>query len=606
MKEVINMNNTNETETKENKNNLHVIKCEEKKTDFYQTGSKNNLDSLNMNELQMIQMSEGLKVKLASIIINIICIIFIIFELATLISDNKSYKKFKEYLISNPGTIIFRNYTEFWKDIRINEIAILISNLLLLILILLFLIFIVLKKENKIQVTIGSGIFYNTILIINFVLFALTLVFAFLYVYLIIYSFFVVFKTPYDFSVYEELFLELKNDWKKNRVISIVHSSILIPLFYLFCYFEYLLKNNLEMLLQMDFDEIHQNKNSRLCINDLYFNVKIKPKNLFLLQSKENKEDFYKIANANELFFFNSIAFKEIYINEFINEYIYIVLNYFSIDDQMSFANIGYKYLFNNFFMCFGILLFIIPSAKFHIINEEFYDLLILDLEKMKFGGITKIYGNFEKNVFYSSLIIFIIESLVFFILVVIRLIYGGFKNIIFIKSSIFFYILSAIIHSIFMVLYILIFLFSILILNSMPSGSLLDNLENTENTNYFYFSVIKIKLIFQIVLSAFKLMLFIANIKFLINNIRYQFDIIKSRKQMTDNIVKTDLEKEIVFEYIDLNNNKKTLTEFRMQGFPKYLFFKSEEANNVKLLTQNKEIGIVEICNTDGKKINI
>lgn len=221
------MNNTNETELKDNKKNLHIIKCEERKTDYYKTESQK---TENINLQLMTQMTEGLKIKIGSIVTNIFCIIFILVDLATLISDNKSYKKFKEYLLSNPETIIFRNYTQFWNDIRKYEIGILIPYLLLLIIILLFQIFIFLKKNNKIQVVIGSGIFYYTLLIINFLLFAMTLAFAFLNVYLIIYSFIVVFRTPYDFLFYEELFLELKKDWEKNRVISIIHCVILIPL----------------------------------------------------------------------------------------------------------------------------------------------------------------------------------------------------------------------------------------------------------------------------------------------------------------------------------------------------------------------------------------
>lgn len=587
------MNNTNETEVKENKKILHIIKCEERKIDFY---GKLPQKTKNIIEQLMIQMSEGQKIKMGSIVANIVCIIFIIVGLATLISDNKSYKKFREYLLSNPDTIIFQNYTNFWNDIRKYEIGILIPYLLLSIIILLFQIFIFLKKNNKIQVVIGSGIFYYTLLIINFLLFAMTLAFAFLNVYLIIYSFIVVFRTPYDFLLYKNLFPELKKDWKENRAISIIHCVILIPLMYLISYLEYLLKNNLEMLFQMDIDEIPQNKNSRLCINDLYFNVKIKPKYLYLSQSKENKEDFYKITNANELFFFNSIAFKEIYINEFMNEYIYVVLNFLSINDQIPFANIGYKKLINNFFICFGILLFIIPSSKLHIINEEFYDLLLLIPEEMNVGGIEKIYGNFEKKVFDSGLIIFIIESFIFLILVVIRLIYGGFKNK-FIILSIIFYILSAILHCIFLVLSFLIFLFSILFLLSIQNKSLLIILYYI---NYFESTVITIKLVFQIVFSIFKIGLFTANIVFLIKNIRYYFDIIKSRKQITDNIVKNNLEKEIVFEYTDLNNNKKRLVEFRMQGFPKYLFFKLEGANKNKILIQKTEIGAIEVNNTE------
>jgi hypothetical protein len=236
--------------------------------------------------------------------------------------------------------------------------------------------------------------------------------------------------------------------------------------------------------------------------------------------------------------------------------------------------------------------LFIIPSSKLHIINEEFYDLLLLIREEMGFGGIVKIYGNFEKKVFDSGLIIFIIESFIFLILVVIRLIYGGFKNK-FIILSIIFYILSAILHCIFLVLSFLIFLFSILFLLSIQNKSLL-------NILYYIYTVITIKLVFQIVFAIFKIMLFTANIVFLIKNIIYYFDIIKSRKQISDNIVKNNLEKEIVFEYTDLNNNKKRLAEFRMQGFPKYLFFKLEGANKNKILIQKTEIGAIEVNNTE------
>ena len=159
------MNNTNETEVKENKKILHIIKCEERKIDFY---GKLSQKTKNINEQLMILMSECLKIKMGSIVANIVCIIFIIVGLATLISDNKSYKKFREYLLSNPDTIIFQNYTNFWNDIRKYEIGILIPYLLLSIIILLFQIFIFLKKNNKIQVVIGSGIFYYTLLIINF------------------------------------------------------------------------------------------------------------------------------------------------------------------------------------------------------------------------------------------------------------------------------------------------------------------------------------------------------------------------------------------------------------------------------------------------------
>ena len=80
----------------------------------------------------------------------------------------------------------------------------------------------------------------------------------------------------------------------------------------------------------------------------------------------------------------------------------------------------------------------------------------------------------------------------------------------------------------------------------------------------------------------------------FTIKNILYHFDIIKNRKRINENIIFRDLNKEIVFEYINLDNKIKRLAEFRIQGFPKFLFFKHEsnsQRNNLKIEINNTEL---------------
>ena len=71
--------------------------------------------------------------------------------------------------------------------------------------------------------------------------------------------------------------------------------------------------------------------------------------------------------------------------------------------------------------------------------------------------------------------------------------------------------------------------------------------------------------------------------------------------------MVGTDLNKEIVFEYIDLNNNEKKLNEFRIKGLPKFLFYELEGDNRGNdNETQNKIIAtVIEVNNTDNTDNN-
>ena len=191
-------------------------------------------------------------------------------------------------------------------------------------------------------------------------------------------------------------------------------------------------------------------------------------------------------------------------------------------------------------------------------------------------------------------IIYLIIEACLLFILLVIRLIQGGFKNIIFITISIVFYIFLALLHFIDMILSFLIFLFSIFFFRTTKKELLIN------------YTVIPYKLIFQIVISFLWFSFDIVPLVFSIKSAVYYSEIIKERKKLKENMVVTDLNKEIVFEYIDLNNNQKKLNEFRIKGLPKFLFYEIEGDNRENdNETQNKIIDIViEVNNTDTNKM--
>ena len=401
-------NNTNE-ETVENQNNLHIIKCKEKKIPII------------VNEQQEILMQNLVtKIGTKSLVYIILSIIFSILSLSTLIKNNKSYKKMTEYLISNPDTIISETYTDAWTNIGKYEIGILIPNLIFDVIILLFILFLYLKNEKKIHIEINQGILYYSLLIINLLFIAIIYLFDLLIVYLIVYSIFVVAKTPYDFFIIKNGYLELKRDWSNNRVIPVIHiiSNYFIVLFSSLTLTH--LNSNIKSFLDFDIEENEKMKTAKLCINELYFDIKIKPNYLYLLQLEDNKEKFYQIANLENLFSIEKganqfLSFKEIFINDFSKKHIHMVLEHPSIVDQLPLVNKGYNYLIYIFIFSFFSLLFIsIPSSKIHIINEITYNYLIelFELEeiKPKYYGTFKIYGKFEKKVSLARIIYLSIE----------------------------------------------------------------------------------------------------------------------------------------------------------------------------------------------------
>ena len=605
---VQNITNNEETDADNelnNQKNLHIIKCEEKKTELIILNPR-------INQLQILTISKYNPI--SAVTLSAIAIVFTIISLATLIKNNKTYKQIKDNLNIDTD----KTYTKIWKNIGKYELGILIPCLIFLFILLLYNLFFLLKERKVIHLEINQGSFYYFLLILNFVLYVILYIFCFFVCYLNVYSIFVVAKIPNDFKTID-LFEYYKKRMKENIALLIVHIVSNFLIVFLSSFIIMPIINNLKAYIDMNFEENEKIKTGILSINNLNFSIKLKSDYLYLLQSEENKENFYQIADLenpnsikrNESRFqlkIKCLAFKKIYINDYTNQYMYMILEYKSIADQLPLANEGFNNLFFLFLFSLCNLLFIsIPSSKIHIKNEKDYVDSIkenIDKENKKFFGIYENYGNFEEIVTTIRIIYMTLEVFCLFILIIRRLIYGGFKNIIRIKSSIIFYILLVIIFFIDIIISILIIIYSILSTFNSPSEKTIETSEenysegNEFNYNYekkelVETSIITIKLVFQIVVNC--LALLFADIAlgiFKFKTLLYHFDILKSWNKINENIIcrnlnreivfdDRNLNKEIVFEYRNLNNNRKRLAEFRIEGFPKFLFFKDE--NNSK-----------------------
>ena len=418
---------------------------------------------------------------ISAVSLTAIAIVFTIISLATLIKNNKSYKQIKDHLNSDTD----KSYTKIWKNIGKYEIGILIPCLIFLFILLLYNLFFLLKERNIIHLEINQGSFYYFLLILNFVLYIILYLFFFFICYLNVYSIFVVAKIPNDFNTIN-LFIYFKDKWKENIAVPVIHivSNYLIVIVSSFMIMPII--NNLKSYIDMNFEENQKIKTGILSINNLNFSIKLKSDYLYLLQSEENRENFYQIAdleNPNSIkknaispqYKAKCLAFKKIYINDYTNQYMYMILEYKSISDQLPLANEGFNNLFFLFTLSLCNLLFIsIPSSKIHISNEKDYTDSIKENKKSKFFRIYKNYGSFEETVTIIRIIYMILETCCLFILMIRRLIYGGFKNVIHIKRSIIFYILLVIIFFIDIILSILIIVFSILSFSNSQMKKLL------------------------------------------------------------------------------------------------------------------------------------
>ena len=350
-----------------------ILKCDEKKTEYIFNPQLRTYATY-YNRLYEKGMYGTIKYLLISIIIHIILIII---SLSTLIQNDNNYKKFKEFISLNSKTLISLTYNSFWCDIGKYELGILLSYLIYVILVLIYEIIFFLIHKNKIHLEIGTGILYKTIIIINFFIFTIFTTFNILILLLIIYSIIVVARSPYDFifiliikypddsTISETLKNPELEEWKKKRTVPIIHIVILFILFFQYYSFIFLAKFFLYYYLDLNFDDYDDNnhiknnnqkiKTKKIWVNNNYFNVKIKPNNLYLLESEEenNREgykNFYQITGIekpkpNKAISNLCLKFKEILIDNFNrNEYLFINLGHISIDDQTSISDWSYPF----------------------------------------------------------------------------------------------------------------------------------------------------------------------------------------------------------------------------------------------------------------------
>ena len=556
----------------EQENNPIIVKCEEQPIGLVLKYENKYLTEKRRNKWGFLNSSKYI------IIFTSINIAFTIIELATLITNSKNYNQIKENILNKPNSIISETYVEMWYNIGKSEKGILIPYIIFSIIFLIYIILMLLIFKKKIHFKIGVGLRYYILLIINLIFLALLIIFPLYILYLLIYSFFVVLRPPYNFNN------------KKDKGVAIFHNIILIIHFnlswFLFYVYYYFLK------LFIDNDDKAQNpyyiyekiKSKKIWINNLHFNIKVKPYDLFLLETEfeSDKPNFYQFADLKKPEIHNRylvrqkcLKFKEIFIEDFSNEYIYINLQHISIEDQFPFTNDGYFYYSFLFYISLIVLISSIFPFKLHMTNEKSYILVLaLDifggfegLKKPRFYNIFKIYGNFEKKVNLSRFICYIISTIILFILLIIRSIYGGFRNIIFIKISFVINILIGLLNLVFLILSFLVFLFSIFFMVARIDLELYD-------------LGIMIKNAFHIVLNVFFIIYFICGLILSFNNIFYFFDIIKARRKIcnVNNIAGGDINPELIFDYADLNKNKKKLYEYKIQGLPKYLFYSHNE----------------------------
>ena len=321
-------------------------------------------------------------------------------------------------------------------------------------------------------------------------------------------------------------------------------------------------------------------------------NLKIKSEILFLLESREEngeneQTNFYNISGIEPFESENKcLKFMKILIdnNKANNDYIYINIDNKSIENQLSLAvweypnlNMGHNNLKYAFILNFIIILFSACFLKLHITNETSYDYLLDGYEKGTYKkpsifNIMKIYPNFEKNITNSRFICALTSHFFIIIFIIKRFIYGGFIYYKSIIISFILFIILFLINLIYFILSLIVIIFSILIFYEIK-------MVQNENIILDTYIIVEIKLYLHIFLNLVSFVIYLGIlILFKKNYMFYIWKIIKDRKNMEKVNV---LNSELIFDYIDLNNNNKRLREFRIKGLPKFLFFKEINEEN-------------------------
>ena len=557
----------------------------------------------------------NIRLSIITIIINIILLVGIYYFS---IKNNKYYRNYRNLIIPN----ILSNYEKFWCDIGKIEDGILISYFICSFLLLAFEIFSIMIHTHKIKVKIGTGGFYYNILIIINYSFSTILLFYFAFIiYLIVCAIIVRSLSPLDFrekpTIYEiknvtrippakRKKIKIEEDWENEKLLIFEYIILLFNILYLNQFISCLINISIRQYLILDFEDFNENiplnkktKSIKMLLNNEYYDVKIRNKILTIILNEKEiskyKGNLYKIKK--QLLY---ITFKEIFIEGYTDDYVYILIGDKTnkyISDQLSiidFELISHmsNYLYNYLVYCisftFHLLATTICLFKMHLSNEKNYSVLLEFIstgiiKTKKYYQILKFYPKFEKITNLSRFFLYSIIYIILFLFLIKRS-FKGVTKYIYLKISYILSILFIVINSIYLLLT------SILSIISLKCYT------------YFFLTeikrddfLIKAKFLCQFFANfisiTFIIILFVFSIKIYkyLKGLKRDYNNIVNEKESNNSQIKKS------YKYLDLDNNICNLNNFKIDKIPYLnLFKKSMEAS--KDLERNKNINELSI----------
>ena len=539
-------------------------------------------------------------------IITLICIVLIIPGIITSFKYTKQYNDLREVIL-NLEKYKDKNYKfiNFWCGIISWDVAFLIVTPVILILYLLYLIINIIFYKFIYNLDNKTGTLYKTILFIYYIFYIIFKLLTTFNTFMFNYALVVTVMCP---SIGDLKFLSTvssmennaENAWLDQRLKPAFHVAFLFLLLIgMICLLSS--KKLIIMLLDMKYDEEDSNKyiNVGKIKNTI---IKIGGKDLDI-DVKTNKNIYIKHSNDKY------ITFKQIFINHVTKEYIYIKIDNRSIEDQLSITdweNPKVDYIVDILeFLCSTVYLLLnlsIITFVFYSKNEYGYETLKTDIQnksiKVKLGAIYKIFGNFEYRLSLTRFFFYLAILVILVLLKIKRIISGGFSNYAILLMSYIFSILFTIINAAFFILSLLLTIFSLLCILTDHDSRKNDYYKETFYDYFFLKLIFVIDLIINILITADIVLILKNSFTFFekINGIKN--DYIKINKVEE---VKSDSENEQNYIYVGLDMDKYILSEYAIDGFPRYLFY---VLNKINKANENKDDDNFDINSKNNMKV--
>jgi len=530
------------------------------------------------------------------IYITSVCIVLFIPAIATSFQYTKPYKDLREEILdSDKYKDKNYKYIKFWCGIIPWDIAFLIVTPVVLILYLIYLIINIIFYKSIYILENKTGTIYKTILFIYYLFYIIFKILTTFNTFMFNYALVVTVICPSIaglkyLSTVSSMESNAENDWLDQRLKSSFHVAILfLILIGMFCLLSS--KKLIILLLDMKYEEDDINK---------YINVgrikntkmKIRGKDLDI-DVKTNKSVYIKDSNDK------IITFKQIFINNVTKEYIYIKIDNRSIEDQLSIADwdnpkVDYivdilEYLCNTVYLLLSLS---IITLVFYAKNEKGYETLKTDIQnktiRIKLGAIYKVYGNFEYRFTLSRFIFYLVILIILFLIKIKRILSGGFSNYATLIMTYIFSILFTLINAVFLIINLILTIFSLLCI--LADYDIRKN-EYYKGTFYDYFFlkyIFVIDLIINILITVDIIFILKNSFAFFekINGIKN--DYIKINKKPNgdgekDAEDKSDKDGEKKYIYVGHDMEKYILSEYIIDGYPRYLLYVLNKVNRMK-----------------------